>query len=150
MQKARYSYTSTLVFCFAALHCQSNNSQKGKGHSSVAEAPSNTALAKADQTYTVRGKLVRLPAGAGGAHGVGRTIEVQHEAIPDFVNASNEKVGMVAMTMPFNLAPDATLQGFNAGDLITFSFEVRWNSEPQLLITHMSQLPANTQLNLAK
>ena len=101
-------------------------------------------LGPADQTYTVRGKIVQLPGSNAGS------AEIQHESIPSFVNASNERVGMAAMTMPFHLAPEIRLDSFSVGDLVAFTFEVHWNSEPQLRIREMSHLAEGTLLQLGR
>lgn len=125
---SKYSLAATLLLCSALPHCKQSTSTE------VQSAP--------DQTYTVRGKIVVLPSNTA------KTLELQHEAIPAFVNAANVQVGMPAMTMPFNVAHDVSLDSFARGDLVTLRFEVRWNSEPQLLVREMSKLPAGTTLDL--
>lgn len=52
------------------------------------------------------------------------------------------------MTMPFTVANDVNVEPFTRGDLVSFRFEVRWDSEPQLLIREMTKLPEGTVLDL--
>ncbi len=87
-----------------------------------------------EQTYQVRGIVVAVRAEA-------KSIEIQHEAIPDFVAASGEKVGMPAMVMPFRVGPLVPLSEFRTGDKVRFDLEVRLHSQPELFIPSMSRLP---------
>jgi Cu/Ag efflux protein CusF len=127
----RYSIAATLALCPVILQCRSS-----------APDASAQVLSQPDQTYSVRGKVMQLPADNTGS------IEVQHEAIPTFLNESKAQVGMVAMIMPFKLAPEISLAHFKPGDLVAFTLEVRWTAEPQLRIRDMSLLPADTRLKL--
>jgi hypothetical protein len=96
----------------------------------------------ADHTYTVRGRVERLPGTEG-------PLAVCHEAIPDFVGRDGRVVGMGSMTMDFeHIATDVSLEGIGVGDAIAMTFEVRWKSEPRTLVTKIEKLPHGTELKL--
>jgi len=110
----------------------------------VAACDSETAepeLAAADQTYTLRGELKGVEADE---------LAIHHEAIDDFVNEEGETVGMDSMTMPFAVASGLSVARFSEGDLVEFTFEVRWKSGPRLLVTSLVQLPSTTELVFEK
>lgn len=95
-----------------------------------------------DQTYTVRGRIERLP-GAEGA------MVVHHEAIPEFVGKDGRVVGMREMSMEFpQVAPDAGVEGVEAGQGVNLTFEVRWDATPRTRVTRVEVLPDGTALNL--
>jgi hypothetical protein len=48
------------------------------------------------------------------------------------------------MSMPFDVAPDVDLTGLAPGDLVTFTFEVRWRESPNTLVTRLDR---RTQTN---
>lgn len=96
-----------------------------------------------DQSYQVRGEIVSLPGE------VGQDMYVAHEAIPQFVGAGGEVVGMKAMTMPFTIAAGTPLDTLSVGDKITFTFEVRWQHETRSLMRDVRVLPEETPLELA-
>jgi Cu/Ag efflux protein CusF len=95
--------------------------------------------------YTVRGSVAFLPDGE-----ASKKLELKHEAIPSFKNRKGETTGMVAMQMPFGLAPGVSLAGIVVGDPVEFTFETRWDAEPSLVITALAELPAQTPLVLEK
>jgi Cu/Ag efflux protein CusF len=91
--------------------------------------------------YIVRGEIVRLPAaGAETAQ-----LMIRHEAIPDFVNKTGEKVGMQAMTMAFQTAAGVSLQGFQVGDKIEFGLRVDWENNTYEIL-ELKKLPPDTPL----
>ena len=79
--------------------------------------------AHADEAYSfkVRGVVRALP-GAGTAP---NEILVKHEEIPDYRDSSGKVVGMMAMTMPFYLAPSTSLAGIAVGDTVEMLVEQR-------------------------
>jgi Cu/Ag efflux protein CusF len=83
------------------------------------------------QSYDVHGVVAQLPAGPG------KEFMIQHDPIPDFVNAEGDTVGMNAMTMGFPPAEDLDLSGFTVGDSIRFTFEVRWGQPGPLRLTRI-------------
>lgn len=91
--------------------------------------------------YTVRGEIVRVPAPGAPA----RELLLRHEAIPDFVSASGQVVGMDAMVMPFAVAPDVSLDGIRPGDKIEAVLAVDW-SRPSTRIERLQKLPPDTAL----
>jgi len=104
----------------------------------------NANAPEAQQSYTVRGRVISLPSSNGK-----QPFEIHHEEIPGFVGKSGAVVGMKEMIMPFpDLAPGVTLDGLAAGDLVEFVFEVRWNAPPRTLVTRISKLPADAVLKL--
>jgi Cu/Ag efflux protein CusF len=101
-------------------------------------SPAQPSLGPADQQYTLDGRIERLP--------TERTpvIHIRHDDIPDFVDKDGQIVGMRAMSMPFDVAPDVDLTGLAPGDLVTFTFEVRWRESPNTLVTRLDR---RTQTN---
>lgn len=100
-------------------------------------------LHPADHVYTLKGRVTSVDPSAPTPH-----VSVHHESIPSFVSRSGERVGMNSMTMSFAVAPSAALDGISEGEPIEFTFEVRWNHEPAMLITSLHELPAASHLEL--
>lgn len=108
-----------------------------------AGVPANAAdRSAADASYTIRGRLTRLPQPGDSL----REINVSHESIPDFKGPQGDVVGMMAMTMPFEVAPEVALEGLAVGDAVTMTLEMRWGNSPTALITTISELPEGTVL----
>ena len=94
-----------------------------------------------DATYSMRGEIVRLPdAGA-------RDIWIRHDAVADFKDSDGKVVGMDSMTMPFELAPDAAIEGLAVGDRVSFRLEMRWQAGTPTTATAFAKLPAGTRLS---
>lgn len=103
-----------------------------------------SALAPADQVYTVRGRVERLPQGP-------HALAIQHERIADFKNIDGTVIGMKEMVMDFaDLSPEAqaALPALAAGDAVEFVFEVRWKSDPRSRVTSITKLPPGTLLSI--
>jgi hypothetical protein len=94
-------------------------------------------------TYTVRAKVVQLPAPENPASG----LYLSHEAIDRFVDRDGKIVGMEPMTMPFPLAEDVSLEGIRPGDVVEFKLHVDWGGDPEVEITGLRKLPPDTQLS---
>lgn len=91
--------------------------------------------------YTVRGIVKALP------NAEKRTpLEVQHEAIDNFVNGDGVVVGMPAMIMPFPLAKGVSLDGIEPGDKVEITFAVWWRPKGHWEATRIVELPADTPL----
>ncbi len=94
-----------------------------------------STLAPADQTYTVRGTIERLP-------GPGASLMVHHQPIPEFVGRDGKVAGMREMSMEFaHIAPNVALESWKVGDDVLMTFEVRWKSEPRSLVTALAPAP---------
>jgi Cu/Ag efflux protein CusF len=106
----------------------------------VSSAVSPATAAGADGVYRVRGEIARLPASPGGE------VSIRHESIPDFRDREGKVVGMMAMIMPFGVAPDATLAGLAVGDRVEFRLEIRWRSSPPATVGDFRRLPPETRL----
>ena len=106
------------------------------------EAADEAADEAATHTYTVRGRIDALPTEEQSR------IQIFHEEISDFVNQQGEASGMAAMSMPFGVKDDVSLEGFEAGDLIEFTFEVDWSHPEVSRVTAISELPEGTELEL--
>jgi hypothetical protein len=105
-------------------------------------APSSPA----DQTYTVRARLLELPAD-------GKYLQVHHEVIEEFVNRDGKVTGMKEMAMEFaDLSPDAarTVKSMSPGDAVEIAFEVRWTTEPRMWVTGIRRLKDDEPLRLLK
>ena len=110
------------------------------------ERPDPTPATKADQVYTLRGQIAMLPDPAKPA----ADLQIHHEPIPDFVNKNGEVVGMNSMIMPFTPASSLSLSGYAVGDIVEFTFEVRWRKGPSSRVTSMRKLPAETKLDFGR
>ncbi len=78
------------------------------------------ARGEPSETYAVRGIIRTMPTPERPLEGFSLT----HEAIPDFVNAEGEMVGMSAMTMPFPRAEGLDLADLSVGDKVEAWFAV--------------------------
>jgi Cu/Ag efflux protein CusF len=93
--------------------------------------------------YTVRGEVEQLP----NPEVEGSDLMVRHEPIPDFENSKGEVVGMNAMTMPFPLAGDVSLEGIAVGDKVELTFEVQFEPSTSFVTTEVTKLPPDTELD---
>jgi hypothetical protein len=107
-------------------------------------SPSSDApTTPAEQTYTVRGRVVRLPSPPR------QNLVVHHEPIPGFVDRTGTVVGMSEMEMDFGwLAPGCGVEGVGEGDLVELKFEVRWRSSPPTLVTAIRRLEPGAGVNI--
>lgn len=104
-----------------------------------------------DVSYTTRGVVESLPA----ADKPTSEFIVRHEAIDDFLNPVNGKLGMNAMSMPFTLGKGVSLDGIKLGDKVSLTFGVWYKpgaagtdrkSIDSYAVTRIAALPADTQL----
>ena len=109
-------------------------------------APAPAPATKADQVYTLRGQIAMLPDPAKPAN----ELQIRHEPIPNFVNKEGKVVGMNAMIMPFTPAPGLSLSELAVGDIVEFTFEVRWTSRPASRVTTIRKLAADTKLDFGR
>lgn len=98
-----------------------------------------SAPAAPSRRYTVRGEVVRAPAG-------GAELLVRHEAIDDFADRDGKVVGMESMVMPFRIAPPVSAQGLAPGDAVELTFAVGWDP-PTLRVERIERLPPGTVLH---
>lgn len=91
-----------------------------------------------DATYSTRGEV----------KAVGKQLEIHHEAIPDYRSRTGKPIGMMSMSMPFDVASGVSVTGVTPGTKVAFTFEVRWSGDPTLQITALSVLPPETPLAL--
>ena len=99
-------------------------------------------MAPAAATYETRGVVERLAARND------PTMMILHEAIPDFVGIDGKASTMESMSMPFEVAGDVSTAGVKVGSKVAFTFEVRWESGPPLLITKLKVLPDGAELDV--
>lgn len=104
------------------------------------------ALPPPDQVYTLRGKIETLPAKDKPLS----DLILLHEPIDSFVDMKGKVVGMDSMSMPFTPDRSVDLSAFAVGDVVEFTFEVRWKQAPRSLLTKMTKLPAGTTIKLGK
>ncbi len=98
-----------------------------------------SASASAEDTYSFKVKgVVRALPGEGRAS---NELLVKHEAIPDYRDSSGEVVGMMAMTMPFYLAPELSLKGIAEGDAVELVVEQRLKPKYSEQVISISKLP---------
>jgi hypothetical protein len=93
-------------------------------------------------TYNTRGILKSLP------EGEDRTVQILHEAIPTFKDASGEVRGMDSMEMPFSLDKAINANDLAVGDKIVFQFETRFGQKPTLVVTTIAKMPPETPLTV--
>lgn len=98
-----------------------------------------------EQIYSVRGRIAALPT----ADKPGSSLQIEHEPIDNFVRQDG-KLGMDAMTMPFPLAKGVSLEGLNKGDIVEFTFEVRWKSQPRMQLTKIGKAATGTEVRTGK
>ncbi|MGV6814204.1 MAG: copper-binding protein [Phycisphaerales bacterium] len=84
------------------------------------------------------------------------SLKIHHMQIPDFktkdgtVNVNAQGIsGMRSMTMPFPLAQGVSIEGFEVGDKIKFTFEVDWSGQSTnpWQVTKIEKLPADTVID---
>ncbi len=68
----------------------------------------------------------------------GTQLIILHEEIADFV-ASDGRVGMKKMAMPFPIGPGVTLDGLSVGDSVMVQFTTDWNATPAYWITSITR-----------
>lgn len=75
---------------------------------------------------------------------------VEHEAIPDLLDASGAAAPMAAMTMPFPVAGSVDLAALElaAGDVVALTVEVDWEAPSAIVVMAVERLPADTQLDI--
>lgn len=95
-----------------------------------------------EATYTVRGRVVRLPNPPRGY------LVVHHAPIPTFVNRLGKEVGMEEMEMDFAWVAPGALEGIAPGDPVELTFEVRWRGEPPTLVTKALKLGPGEPLGI--
>ncbi|MFZ4573994.1 MAG: hypothetical protein ACOYN0_06330 [Phycisphaerales bacterium] len=118
------------IICLAILGCR--------------ESP--PPLAPPDQTYTVLARLVAKPA-------ADTYLQMHHAAIPEFRSQAGQVVGMKEMVMEFaELTADASaaVAPLAPGDGVEITFEVRWKSDPRMLVTRVRKLEPGAELGLKK
>lgn len=104
------------------------------------------AVAEVVHTYTVRGRIVSLPA----ADDPASELRIHHEAIDSFKSASGEAAPMKAMTMTFPPAKGVSLNGFAVGDPVEFVFRMQWEPSVSMSTTSIKKLPKETVLSIDK
>lgn len=107
-----------------------------------APAPSLVVKGAVEATYTVRGRVVRLPSPPLGY------LVVHHAPIPNFVNRLGKEVGMEEMEMDFAWVASGALDGISPGDPVELTFEVRWRGEPPTLVTKAVKLGSDEPLGI--
>ena len=96
----------------------------------------------AEHTFVTKGRVEGLPA-RGAIY-----FSIHHEEIPDFVYPDGT-LGMKEMIMEMPVfAPGVSLEGLDVGDVVEMTFEMRYRSEPQMIVVGLRKLPADTPLKL--
>jgi Cu/Ag efflux protein CusF len=97
----------------------------------------------AEHRYRARGLVIELS-----GTGAGRSVTIQHEAIPSFVGRDGKSSEMPSMKMTFGAASEVPSAILEPGNKISFDFDVRWSRSPALWIVHAEPLPSSTALEL--
>ncbi|MCB9845057.1 MAG: copper-binding protein [Phycisphaeraceae bacterium] len=78
---------------------------------------------------------------------LGHLLTIHHEAIPNF-EGRDGSIGMNAHEMPFpEVDASVDLNGFGAGDAVSFTFEVDWQ-KPTYRVVRIAHLSADVELRL--
>ncbi len=110
------------------LGCQADQGANDESLQQVVDAPT---------IYLVRG-VVRF---------VGEdSLQVRHEAIPEFRDVDGETVGMMAMTMDFALGEGVEVEGIQPGDKVALQLAIDLDSERMAWIESLEVLAEDTQL----
>ncbi len=133
--------TLSLLLILALAGCGGGDQQDQTADQMPAEGQ-EMAAAGVDH-YTVRGIVSKLPA----AEGPDQNMYIRHAPIPDYKNDSGEVVGMAAMTMPFPVAENVSLEGIEKGDPVEFTFSMRWKPTGHYEIVEITELPAGTAID---
>lgn len=97
------------------------------------------------KVYTVRAEVEKLPEGEGTP-----MLGLRHEAIDDYTSRDGRVMGMDAMSMPFVVGEEASLEGVAVGDVIEFKLRVDWEAEEPIEITEIRELPPGTRLTFGE
>ncbi len=95
-----------------------------------------SAQAEAPYSFQVKGVLRGLPGDGRAAN----EILVKHEEIPEYRDSSGKVVGMMAMTMPFYLAPKVSLEGLHVGDKVELVVEQRLEPKYSEQVTKIAKV----------
>ena len=112
-----------------------------------AEPEATESEARAAARYDVRGEVMSVPRPGEAAPGV---FSIRHEAIDDFVGVDGEVWGMDAMTMPFAVSEEVSLDGVAPGDKVRFTLVVDFFGDVPSQITSLEVLPPETVLEFRK
>jgi len=112
----------------------------------VADAGAAAAPAAKANRYTVQGIVRSAPS----ANAAGKTITILHQAIPTFKNRDGEETGMMAMAMPFQMAPEVGEMALAVGDKIEFTFDVDFDAQNPTTIVKITKLPADTEIRFGE
>lgn len=134
-------------------HADHDHSHDGHDHAHDHAGESGTS---AEETHTdvytdILGEIVALPEGPR-VHPM-----IHHVHIPDFkrkdgtVNMTPDGIsGMRSMEMEFPLADGLSLEGYEAGDKIRFTFEVNWgNMSRPWEMTKIEKLDPSTEIDFS-
>ena len=87
-------------------------------------------------TYNVKGVIVSLPT----PDKPSSKLKIRHEPISEYVDETGTKVGMNAMTMPFELKDGLNISDLQVGDNVEFTLESWWKPKPGDQITEIRKL----------
>lgn len=104
------------------------------GCSETSPPPSRARSEVPVRSYTVEGVIEAMPR----PDRPGTQLIILHEEIADFV-ASDGRVGMKKMAMPFPVGPGVTLDGLSVGDPVVVRFTTDWNATPAYWITSITR-----------
>ena len=133
---------------------ESNNDASGEDtharHDHGAEAHDDADAGRTDLYEGIEGEIVALP----GERADG-DMRLKHEHIPGFKNEAGEVPvtpdgirGMKSMVMPFPLADGVSVEGYETGDKVRFSFRVNWDGGAAAWeITQIEKLDPATEID---
>lgn len=99
------------------------------GVQKLRRAPAPVVVDSPAVVYSTRGRIEQLPGTSRAA-----MLQIHHEKIAEFKDRDGKVVGMNAMVMPFKPGPGISLEGFQVGDEVTFTFEHRWGEPPLITL----------------
>ena len=116
------------------------------------DADTDEKIIRTDVYEGVLGELVLIPDGSS----ANLHPKIHHVQIPDFkrqdgtVGVTHDGIpGMRSMTMEFPLAEGVSIDGFNVGDKVQFSFRVNWGGSIAWEMTEIKKIDPGTVIDFS-
>jgi Cu/Ag efflux protein CusF len=127
-------YLGRTIFC-AAVFCVSVSLVGVLGGGGLAHGEDTSSITSPRvYQYTVRGQIRQLPKSPSGE------LFIRHEPIPEYVGRDGTVVGMRAMTMPFWLAEEVSVEGLSVGDTVEFVMRSQWEPKAKDTIIALKKI----------
>lgn len=139
-----HSLVLSLLISVLAGCGQGREAAEAENASSPPSSPPSVAATRASgSSYSVRGSIMEINTAR-------REISLHHESIPEMVGPDGSAEDMHAMVMNFSVADAVDLESLETGDTVGVVLKVDWKARPSTLITAISALPPDTELQLGQ